>query len=268
VKYALSADGLTRIGAFVTGKTLLAFDIDGTLAPIVDRPWDAQVPHEVQQGLSALSQRAAVAIITGRAIEDARPMLGFAPRYLVGNHGAEGVPGFEEASAHCARVCRTWLDELSTTAEAWREVAGIVLEDKTYSLTFHFRHARDQGAAQRMLVGRTGRLLPVPTLLDGKFVLNLLPPGAPHKGEALSALLAQSHCDRALYVGDDASDEAVFRLRSPAILSVRVDHDPNSAADLFLRGQKDVARLVRELVRMTAVGGGASPTETRRGADA
>ena len=98
-------------------------------------------------------------------------------------------------------------------------------------------------------------------------MLNLLPPGAPHKGEALSALLAQTHCDRALYVGDDAYDEEVFRLRSPAILSVRVDHDPNSAADLFLRGQKDVARLVRELVRMTAVGGAASPTETRRGAD-
>jgi len=268
VKYALSAEGLARISAFVTGKTLLAFDIDGTLAPIVDRPWDARVPNDVQQGLGALSQRGAVAIITGRAIEDARPMLGFAPRYLVGNHGAEGVPGFEEASAHCARVCRTWLDELASSAEPWRDVPGIVLEDKTYSLTFHFRHARDHGAAQRMLVGRTGRLLPMPTLFDGKFVLNLLPPGAPHKGEALSALLTQSHCDRALYVGDDVSDEDVFRLRSPEVLSVRVERDPNSAADLFLRGQKDVARLMRELMRMIAVGGAVSPPETRRGADA
>ena len=128
MKHALSPDGLARIGAFVMGKTLLAFDIDGTLAPIVDRPWDARVPHEVQQGLSALSQRAAVAIITGRAIEDARPMLGFAPRYLVGNHGAEGVPGFEEASAHCARVCRAWLDELSSTAEEMNSQASTLHE--------------------------------------------------------------------------------------------------------------------------------------------
>ena len=268
MKYALSAAGLERIGAFVTDKTLLAFDIDGTLAPIVDWPWDARVPNDVQQHLSTLSQHAPVAIVTGRAIEDARPMLGFAPRYLVGNHGAEGVPGFDEASAHCARICRTWLDELSTPDETWREVPGIVLEDKSYSLTFHFRHAQDRGGAHRLLVGRMGRLLPTPTLFDGKFVLNLLPPGAPHKGEALSVLLEQSHGDRALYVGDDSTDEAVFRLRSPNVLSVRVEHDRESAADLYLRGQSDVARLVRELMRMLAVPGAASSAPKRRSGDA
>jgi trehalose 6-phosphate phosphatase len=267
VKYALAAEGLARIGGFLTSRTLLAFDIDGTLAPIVERPWDARVPAEVQKGLGALAERAAVAIITGRAIEDARPMLGFAPRYLVGNHGAEGVPGFEAASAHCARVCRTWLDELCVPGETWSDIPGIVLEDKTYSLTFHFRHAPDPGAAHRLLIGRAGALLPMPTLLDGKFVVNLLPPGAPHKGEALAALQAQSHCDRALYIGDDASDEAVFRMRSPVILSVRVERDRTSAANLYLRGQKDVARFVRELVPMLARATAPAP-ESRRGAEA
>jgi len=268
VRYALAADGLARIGAFLTNKTLLAFDIDGTLAPIVERPWDAVVPAEVQRGLGALAERATVAVITGRAIEDARPMLGFAPRYLVGNHGAEGVPGFEDASAHCARVCRAWLDQLSVPGEAWSDITGIVLEDKTYSLTFHFRHAANPGAAHRLLIGRAGMLLPMPTLLDGKSVLNLLPPGAPHKGQALSALLAQSHCDRALYVGDDASDEAVFRMRSPVVLSVRVERDRTSAANLYLRGQKDVARFVRELVRLLARAAAPSSPEPRRGAEA
>jgi trehalose 6-phosphate phosphatase len=267
VRYALAADGLARIGAFLTNKTLLAFDIDGTLAPIVDRPWDARVPAEVQRGLGALAERATVAVITGRAIEDARPMLVFVPRYLVGNHGAEGVPGFEDASAHCGRVCRTWLDQLFAPSETWSDIPGIVLEDKTYSLTFHFRHATDPGAAHRLLIGRAGALLPMPTLLDGKSVLNLLPPGAPHKGQALSALMAQSHSDRALYVGDDASDEAVFRMRSPAVLSVRVERDRTSAANLYLRGQKDVARFVRELVRLLARANAPSSPEPRRGAE-
>jgi trehalose 6-phosphate phosphatase len=267
VKYALSPDGLARIRAFVTGKTLFAFDIDGTLAPIVDRPWDARVPTEVQQGLAALAERSPVAIITGRAVEDARPMLGFVPRYLVGNHGAEGVPGFEDASAHCARICRMWLDELSTADEAWRDVPGIVLEDKTYTLSFHYRHAEDHGAAKRLLIGRMGKLLPAPTLFDGKLVLNVLPPGAPHKGEALRALLAQSRCDRALYVGDDTTDEAAFRLHSPAVLSVRVEHDRESAADLYLLGQQDVVHLLHELSRILAVIGAPS-RETRRGASA
>jgi trehalose 6-phosphate phosphatase len=268
VKYALTAAGLARIAAFLTGRTLLAFDIDGTLAPIVARPWDARVPDAVQRGLGVLAERATVAIITGRAIEDARPMFAFAPRYLVGNHGAEGVPGFDQASAHCAGVCRGWLDALLAPAEPWRAIPGIALEDKTYSLTFHFRHAPDRRAAEQLLVARAGHLVPSPTLLEGKFVLNLLPSGAPHKGEALAALLAQSQCDRALYVGDDASDESVFRMRSPAVLSVRVERDPASAANLYLRGQKDVARFVRELVRMLPGAAAPSPAESRRSAGA
>ena len=268
MRYALSAAGLARIRAFLTRETLLAFDIDGTLAPIVERPWDARVPGGVQQGLAILASHGPVAIITGRAVEDARPMLGFSPRYLVGNHGAEGVPGMEKVSSHCARVCRAWLDELASGSEPWRDIEGIVLEDKTYSLTFHFRHARDHGAALRMLVGRTAGLLPLPTLLDGKSVLNLLPPGAPNKGQALTALLEQSHCDRAFYVGDDASDEAVFRLHSPAILSVRVEPDEASAANLYLRGQHDVAQLVSELARMIAPEDSPPPPDTRRGAAA
>ncbi|HEX8010686.1 MAG TPA: trehalose-phosphatase [Casimicrobiaceae bacterium] len=267
MRYALSSAGLSRIRAFLTRNTLLAFDIDGTLAPIVDRPWDARVPGEVQHGLGLLAANAPVAIITGRAVEDARPMLGFTPRYLVGNHGAEGVPGLEKVSAQCARACRAWVDELASGNEPWRDVDGIVLEDKTFSLSFHFRHCRDQGAALRLLVGRTAGLLPVPKLLDGKSVLNLLPPGAPDKGEALTALLAQSHCDRALYVGDDASDEPVFRLHSPSVLSVRVEPHEASAANLYLKGQKDVARLVSELVRRIAPAE-SPPLRATRGADA
>lgn len=268
MKYALAAEGLARIAAFLTPRTLFAFDIDGTLAPIVERPWDARVPDAVQRGLGALAQHAAVAIITGRAVEDARPMLAFEPRYLVGNHGAEGVPGFEQAAARCAGVCRAWLDDLTAASEPWRDMPGIVLEDKTFSLTFHFRHAPDHGAARNLLVARAGRLLPPPTLLDGKYVLNVLPAGAPHKGEALAALQARSRCDRALYVGDDASDEAVFEMRSPSVLSVRVGRAPKSAANLYLRGQKDITRFVRELQRLVGRASARSPPEPRPGAGA
>jgi trehalose 6-phosphate phosphatase len=268
VRYALSSAGLSRIRAFLGRDTLLAFDIDGTLAPIVDRPWDARVPNEVQRALKLLASHATVAIVTGRAVEDARPMLGFTPRYLIGNHGAEGVPGQERASEACARVCRAWLDELASGSEPWRDVDGIVLEDKTYSLTFHFRHAKDQSAALRLLIARTASLLPLPKLLDGKKVLNLLPPGAPDKGEALSALLRAARCKRALYVGDDATDEAVFRLHSPAILSVRVDPDESSAANLHLKGQQDVSKLLLELTGMIAPANSPRSADPRHGATA
>jgi trehalose 6-phosphate phosphatase len=252
VKYALSAAGLACIRACLDRKALLAFDIDGTLAPIVERPWDARVPKGVQRDLAALASRTPVAIVTGRSAADARPMLGFAPRYLVGNHGAEGVPGLERASAGFARVCRAWLEELSEQGEPWRAVAGVTLEDKTYSLSFHYRHAKNRRRARELLARRARSLVPEPTLIEGKHVLNLLPPGAPDKGEALAALLAQSCCDHALYVGDDATDEAVFRLRSPSVLTVRVERDRASAADLYVRRQEEIPRFLRELSRMLA----------------
>lgn len=268
MRYALSPAGLARLRAFLARDTLLAFDIDGTLAPIVDHPWDARIAADVQRGLRALAAHAPVAVVTGRAVEDARPMLGFPTRYLIGNHGAEGVPGQDHVSEECARVCRAWLDELASGSESWRDVEGIVLEDKTYSLTFHFRHARDHGAALRLLIARTAALLPLPKLVNGKKVLNLLPPGAPDKGEALTALLSEAHCKRALYVGDDASDERVFRLRSPSILSVRVEPDEKSAANLFLSGQQDVGPLIAELGRMILPAGSPRSPDRRRSAEA
>jgi trehalose 6-phosphate phosphatase len=259
VRYALSTAGLSRLREILVGRPLLTFDIDGTLAPIVERPWDARLPDAVQEALAALAARATVAIISGRAVADARPMLKFAPRYLIGNHGADGVPGFEGAADGFARTCRAWLDELGAPAEPWRELEGVALEDKTYSLAFHYRTASAPAQMHRLLCERAAGLVPAPVLIDGKRVLNLIPPGAPDKGDALRALLRHSGCDRALYVGDDASDEAVFRLHSTALLTLRIERARGSAADLYLRNQREIVRLTRELARMlpaaTRVGG-------------
>ena len=165
----------------------------------------------------------------------------------------EGI-GFDDRLAFepnlGARVCRGWLDEVSADGEDWRALPGVTLEDKTCSLAFHYRRAPDRRRAQELLAERVQRLVPGPTTLDDKCVLNLVPPGAPDKGDALGALLVHSRCERALYVGDDVSDEAVFRLRSPLVLTVRVEHHPKSAADLYLKNQGEVPRLVQVLSRM------------------
>src|SRR5438045_3114865 len=134
VNPALSHLGLARIREFVGRRSLLAFDIDGTLAPIVARPWDARIPDEIQGRLAATTAIRTVAVITGRAIADAKAMLAFSPRYLIGNHGAEGVPGFEAVSATYARDCSQWLEVLRGETESWRAIPGITLEDKAYSI--------------------------------------------------------------------------------------------------------------------------------------
>ncbi len=254
MKYALGPASLAQIRNLLRGRPMLAFDIDGTLAPIVAEPWRARISEELRACLRSLAAQTPVAIVTGRAVKDARPMLGFSPHYVVGNHGAEGIPGFDAQSSDFQRVCAAWLDELSAPADArgWRAMPGIMLEDKQYSLSFHYRHATRPALARRVLEERVARLVPPPDVVHGKRVLNLLPPDAPHKGEALLSLLGHSGCARALYVGDDVTDEDVFRMRTPEILSIRVGRKRKSAADMYLKNQADVVRLVRRLVAMLA----------------
>src|SRR5262249_54828365 len=161
---------------------------------------------------------------------------GFAPRYLIGNHGAEGVPGYEHEAAGFARVCRGWLEELAADGAPWRTEPGVALEDKTCSLSLHYRHARNRrrtrqwlerrsrrprrggsgrGAGQRR-GGRGGGRAPGPVLIAGRWVITLPPPAAPQRGGAPAAFSARGGCPPALYSGDAAPEEGFSRLPSPA----------------------------------------------------
>ena len=52
-------------------------------------------------------------------------------------------------------------------------------------------------------------------VIPGKLVINVVPDAAPSKGDALVALRDRTEADIAMYVGDDVTDEDVFRLDQP-----------------------------------------------------
>jgi trehalose 6-phosphate phosphatase len=86
-------------------------------------------------------------------------------------------------------------------------------------------------------------------------VVNLLPPGAPHKGVALERARRQLGCDTALYVGDDETDEDVFGLDQPGqLLGIRVGRREASRASYFVRDQRRVDDLLRALVALRREG--------------
>ena len=59
------------------GRAALFFDVDGVLAPIVERPADARVPEETRAELRRLAARyALVACVTGRPSAVARELVG------------------------------------------------------------------------------------------------------------------------------------------------------------------------------------------------
>lgn len=249
-----SDNGLAHLREFVTAGTLFAFDLDGTLAPIVADPAAIRVPEEVRELMKRLSCLATTAVITGRSRQDALAHLGFEPRYLVGNHGAEGMPGRDGEELELFGMVAGWERQLADLLEA-EIYQATFFESKGSTLSLHYRHAPHQQAVHAALLAAIARLEPAPRRVGGKFVENLIPEGAPHKGDALLHLLELAGCGTALFVGDDETDEDVFRLGDPRIFPVCVGVERPTAARYALESQEEMARLLRELVAILELDG-------------
>lgn len=241
--YLFSESGQEALRAFIDRDTLFAFDLDGTLAPIVPDPGGIVIPPEIRAGLVRLDRLVPVAIITGRSRTDALSHLGFTPRFLVGNHGAEGLPGYETTEQEFGRLCRTWEEQLSTLLP-YEERNGIVLENKGASLALHYRNTPDRIGARQRILAAVQRLTPPPRQISGKLVKNLVAHDAPHKGEALLGIMTNLRVNRALFTGDDVTDEDVFRLGDERIFSIRVGKDSGSAARYHLCDQVEIVALI------------------------
>ena len=204
------------------GRAAVILDVDGVLAPIVDRPEDSRVPDETRDELRRLNGRyALVACVSGRTGDDARRIVGLDELVYVGEHGLELDP---EAPQWRERV-RAFADDV-----AWP------VEDKGLSLSFHYRTADDPEAAETYLLDAAERARDaglVPRF--GRMVLEVRPPLETNKGTAVRYLLRQRGLERALYAGDDTTDLDAFRALDEIEWGVRVgvvsDEGPRGIAD-------------------------------------
>jgi trehalose 6-phosphate phosphatase len=204
-------------------QAAILLDVDGTLAPIVSRPEDAQVHDDARAELSRLVLLyALVACISGRTGEDARRLVQVEGLRYVGTHGLELEPEAEH-----------WRDRI-------HEFAAHVdwpVEDKGLSVSFHYRRAEDEAAAVDYLEEVAGRARAaglVPRF--GRKVLELRPPVPADKGTAVRRLLAETGLSRALYAGDDTTDLDAFRALRGLELGVRVAVSSDEAPAELLRG--------------------------------
>lgn len=231
-------------------KPLLAFDFDGTLADIVARPDDARIDGHVSALLATLATRLPLAIVTGRAVADVRPRLGFQPRYLMGNHGAE-----DETDPDAAALRAGALSELRTLLLKRHEdlsPLGVWIEDKGPSIALHFRNSSMPTRAHALIHEVLAPMSSSLAIFDGKMVVNAMPTGAPDKAAAVHGLVQRGGAGAALFAGDDVNDEPVFAAAPLHWLTVRVGRDEHpSQARFFVDGPEQVALLLERLVAMT-----------------
>ena len=222
-------------------RAAVLLDVDGTLAPIVERPEEARVPDEARRELARRAGRyALVACVSGRPGAEVERLLGVAGVAIVGEHGLELAP----EAARWATAVATFADDVDWPAER-----------KPLSVSFHFRRADDEAAARAYLAlvaeaaERQG-LAP----RWGRKVLEVRPPVAADKGTAVKELVARAGVDRALYAGDDTTDVDAFRGLDGHGVAIRVAVDSGeapaallAAADLVVEGTDGVLALLRAL---------------------
>jgi trehalose 6-phosphate phosphatase len=252
MRHLFSPEGDAALAAVMASQPLLAFDFDGTLAPIVARPDDARMPLTLAWRLERLARVLPLAIVSGRAVDDVRARLPFPPRYVIGNHGAEDphVPNaVDPAVLDAVRV---------RLAQAARELvaAEVFVEDKRQSLALHYRLARNPDRALQLITSLAADLGPGVTAFGGKLVMNIVPVGAPDKARAVASLVSRCGARCALFVGDDINDEPVFACAEPGWLTVKVGgDDPDSRAMYYVSDITDVASMLdRMLARLGEAG--------------
>jgi trehalose 6-phosphate phosphatase len=198
------------------GRTAILTDVDGTLAPIVERAEDAAVPAAAREVLAALSSRyALVGCISGRRAQEARRLVGLDSLAYAGNHGLELLLPGEEAPRADPSVAGRETEAAEFLASACGdrvEAAGLRQEDKGPIQALHWRGSADEAAAESRaheIANEAGKAGLEPRW--GRKVLELRPLGGGGKDGAVASLLAGERLDRAAYAGDDRTDLDAFR---------------------------------------------------------
>jgi len=243
--YLFNSDGLEVLARYVAPDTLFAFDLDGTLAPIVEDYTAVRVTSPIRATLTRLVNLAKVAVITGRSRKDAEKILGFEPHLLIGNHGAEWPFDLSWQNSYLAETCLKWSEGLHVMLD---DVQGVEIEFKGASLSLHYRKAVNQEYALAQIDTAIGKLCPMPRTIAGKLVVNVLPMEVATKGVALVAAMKELKLHRAIFIGDDVTDEEVFQLKNIDVFGIHVGKDNNTAAKYYLKKQSALLGLINSMV--------------------
>jgi trehalose 6-phosphate phosphatase len=247
VIHALSDDGLRALGHVVSQQLLYAFDFDGTLAPISSDRRAVAVSAVTLRLLDELSKQAPCAIVSGRALADVAMRINGGVPHVIGNHGIESPLTSRQMLVEAEQTCVKWKHQLESSPHM--TPPGAEIEDKRYSLTMHLRGADNPMEAGMTALAALRRLNPTPELMEGKYSINVLPPGHGGKGPATLALMNHLGRTGLFYIGDEETDETVFSLGGVVKMGVRVGKLDGSRAGFYLHGQGEVEELLRLLVR-------------------
>lgn len=250
----LSKTELHEIGANFkrANKRHLLLDYDGTLVPLAKHPKLAIPNDDLLSLLSLLSSdtRTEATIISGRDSKTLEQWFSGLPINLVAEHGAavrmkNGTWQIEKD------LDQSWKPRIRPTLELFTQRSpGSLIEEKGHTLAWHYRNVDPElgFVRSRELLDSLHHLLrnaPL-NIVDGNKVIEVRLAGI-DKGTVASRLLEANTYDFVLAVGDDKTDEDMFRALVDKAVTIKIGAG-NTAAKFSLTNQNEVIQLLNQLL--------------------
>lgn len=190
------------------GSTLLAFDFDGTLAPIRDDPAEVRMDRGAAELLAETTQMegVVVAIVSGRDADDLTMRVNTPGAFIVASHGLEvRAPGgllVRDTPPLSAELPPRLLEEIAA--------GGLRLERKKHAVALHWRRVPYDAVASVADAFRAWARGQELDVIEGRCVVEARCRGG-GKEEALRWLTRAVGATRVVYAGDDLTDFGPLR---------------------------------------------------------
>lgn len=195
-------------------EAALLLDVDGTLLDLAPTPDTVMVPPDLPAILQRLRAAlgGALAVVSGRPIEQVDRLLDGAPYAVAGEHGAaiRHSPGGPILRPALPDPPAEWI---LRAADIIQSHPGTLLEQKLRGFVFHYRLSPQAGPALReaalaLIAPQADRF----QVLEASMAWEVRPRGV-DKGVAVEALCAEGPFAgrRPIFIGDDVTDEDGIR---------------------------------------------------------
>jgi trehalose-phosphatase len=236
-------------------KIFLALDYDGTIVPISKSPREAVLPQKTKDVIMRLIKRPRISlvIVTGRQMEDIKGIVGIEEIDYIANHGFEMLCGGRYWVHPKVKEYSVVLEEfLDYFKEVVGGIDGLLIEKKRYTLSLHYRNIKE-GSLERVRKGvfdSISRYKGLLSLNTGKRVFEIRPDLKWDKGKAVLRLIGLIYKESEplrIYMGDDRTDEDVFRILKDEDISIFVGQGLDAGARYFVRDVNEVIEFLRML---------------------
>jgi trehalose 6-phosphate synthase/phosphatase len=225
-------------------RRLIFLDYDGTLVPFAATPEAAKPDAELQNLLISLAKdvKNQVVIISGRNKEALEKFFEDVNIGLVAEHGA-WIRDERGKWATTGDYNTDWKEKVLPILERFkRRTPGALVEEKDFSLVWHYRRADPELSSVRVAeLKDTLYFLTANLKLDvaeGNKIVEVKNAGI-NKGTAAMQWISKKKWDFMLAVGDDVTDEDLFRELPEFAYSLKVGLAP-SRAKLRFKTQNEV----------------------------